>query len=280
MKANIYLKSALGAALLTIAYWVANLVLMLPNDPGSIAWSLFSNYLVALVLGYLIMHSRSDGIKLMMITFIILFLIGHFNILVEALIFNVTDREETIREIIRGFLVATVFSPVYVYLSGPKPNPGTPRFAARSFISWTWRVILGDVLYLLLYLIAGLTLTRVYPEILQFYEGKIPPFDVMIKTQLFLRGFIFIGIAVIILRTLSVGQIKKAIFIGLVFAVLGGIAPLLPPNALMPGYVRLGHGFEVGISNFLYGFILSYLLAQKPDANISGLSKSPIPVQG
>jgi hypothetical protein len=31
----------------------------------------------------------------------------------------------------------------------------------------------------------------------------------------------------------------------------------------MPGYIRLGHAFEVAFSDFSYGFVISYLLGQK-----------------
>ena len=53
---------------------------------------------------------------------------------------------------------------------------------------------------------------------------------------------------------------------GVLFTVLGGLAPLIPPNENMPGYIRLGHAFEVAFSNFIYGFVVSYLLAQKAKA--------------
>jgi hypothetical protein len=59
---------------------------------------------------------------------------------------------------------------------------------------------------------------------------------------------------------MNISLIKKAILIGLIFSVLGGVAPLIPPSELMPSYVRLGHGFEVGISNFIYGIVLAVLL--------------------
>jgi hypothetical protein len=98
---------------------------------------------------------------------------------------------------------------------------------------------------------------------MEFYNDKMPPFILIIKTNLLIRGFIFVGIAILILRTLDLTSTQKAILIGLIFSILGGIAPLIPPTELMPGYVRIGHGFEVGISNFLYGFVLGYLLEQK-----------------
>lgn len=97
---------------------------------------------------------------------------------------------------------------------------------------------------------------------MDFYKDKIPPIDVMILTQ-FPRGLIFVTVAILMLRTSTLSLMKKAILIGLTYAILGAIAPLIPPNELMPANIRLVHGFEVGISNFLYGILLSYLLGQK-----------------
>ena len=101
-----------------------------------------------------------------------------------------------------------------------------------------------------------------YPDLMSFYEGKIPPVDVMIFTQ-FPRSLLFVLVAVLILRTLQLTQIKKTLIIGLVFSVLGGIARLIPPSQFMSANSRLVHGIEVEISNFLYGMTLAYLLGQK-----------------
>ena len=84
----------------------------------------------------------------------------------------------------------------------------------------------------------------------------------MIFTQ-FPRGFLFVMITILILRTINLPLIKKALLVGLVFSMLGAIAPLIPPNEFMPGNIRFVHGFEVGISNFLYGLLLGYLFGQK-----------------
>jgi hypothetical protein len=61
----------------------------------------------------------------------------------------------------------------------------------------------------------------------------------------------------------KLSKLKKAVLIGLIFSILGGIAPLILPNEVMPLNLRMGHLFEVGISNFLYGFLLGYILSQK-----------------
>lgn len=266
MKTPLFVKSIFGALLLTVLYILFNMLLGQTLAFDNLFWGILPNYLVALLLGYYIMSSSLGGIRLSISVFLIYFLIGHFNLLIEAYIFNVSSRQETALEIIRGLFISVTFSPLYVYIFRNKIVKEAVIFSKRSLIGWFWRILVADILYLLLYIIAGFVLTIVYPQLLQFYEGKIPPFDILINTQLFIRGFIFIGIALLMLQTLNISVAKKAILIGLTFAILGGIAPLIPPNELMPSYVRLGHGFEVGISNFVYGILLTLLLKLKSGA--------------
>ena len=124
--------------------------------------------------------------------------------------------------------------------------------AKRSLLKWSWKLVSGVLLYVIFYIIAGMILQASLPELDQFYKGKIPSFQVMIYTQ-FLRGLIFMGIAAYIQQLFSSApKWRYAVLVGMVFSILGGIAPLLPPNNLMPAVIRVGHGFEVGISNFLF----------------------------
>ena len=263
MKTNLWIKSALGALLLTAIYALLNVIFGHTQDLNRLLWGVLANFLVALLLGYYIYHSTLSGLKLVLAVFLIYFMIGHFNTLIEAYIFNVTDREQTTFEMLNGFLASILFCPLYIFMFKKRVYLQPMTFVARSFFGWLWRILAANFLYLVFYITAGLILSIVYPQLMDFYEGKIPSFAIMIKTQLFARGFIFIGVAILILRTLDLAQLKKAVFIGLVFAILGGIAPLIQPHELMPDYIRLGHGFEVGISNSLYGFVISYLLGQK-----------------
>ena len=266
IKTTLFVKSIFGALLLTVLYMLFNMLLGQTLAFANLFWGMLPNYMVALLLGYYIMSSSLGGIRLSISVFLIYFLIGHFNLLIEAYIFNVSSRQETALEIIRGLFISVTFAPLYVYIFRNKIVKEAVIFSKRSLIGWFWRILVADILYLLLYIIAGFVLTIVYPQLLQFYEGKIPSFDILINTQLFIRGFIFIGIALLMLRTLNISVVKKAILIGLTFAILGGIAPLIPPSELMPAYVRLGHGFEVGISNFIYGILLALLLKLKSSA--------------
>jgi hypothetical protein len=263
LKEILFTKSIFGAAFLTVIYYLVSLIFGIQQEIRFELWSFLANYLIAIILGFIILNSFYQGIKLTLIIFTIYFFIGDFNILIEAFIFNVTNREETTFQILQGLLIIAVFSPFYTYMFKERETIEIPIFKPRTFISWTWRVILGNILYLIFYITAGMILTIIYPKILQFYDGKIPSFELIIKTQLFLRGFIFVAIAVLMLRTLNLSLFKKSILIGLTFSVVGGIAPLISPKELMPDYVRWGDGIEVGVSNFLYGMVLGYLLGQK-----------------
>jgi hypothetical protein len=262
MKYNLLIKSLIGAFLLTFIGGLLNLILGLPHNLMYYIWSVSANFLVTLVVGYYILHSNCKGMLLSAIVFIIYFVVGHFNILNEALIFNVTDQGETIMEIINGFFVVLIFSPAYVYLLGKWGEQSNQlRFIPRSVFGWIWRVTVADVLYFFIYAFAGFTLQMVYPELLDFYEGKIPPIDLIIQTQ-FVRGLIFVGITILILRTTNVALILKVLLVGAVFSILGGVAPLIPPNEFMPFNIRVAHGVEVGVSNFIYGLVTGYLLGQ------------------
>ena len=273
MKQNIFFQALAGSIVLSVLFWGINLILGV-SDPMVYDWkTLPANFLVCWVIAWYARKSTLAKTALMLTVFLIYFMIGHFNILIEAYIFNVTDRGQTLLEIVRGFLVVGVFSFAFIQFFYAGTETIKQAFVPIHWLSWTWRIILGDFLYLFLYAMAGFALVTVYPQLLEFYEGKIPPFELAVKTQLFLRGFIFMSIAIVIFRTAKASKLSKALLIGLAFSVFGGIAPLIQSNELMPAYVRYGHLVEVGISNFVYGFSLAYLLGQTLLSEKGELSK-------
>ncbi len=259
------IKLGLAAILLTLIDLVFDWLFGSATNLTNYGWKMVSNLLIILLLGYCILNSTLTGMLLSLTIFVIYFGVGCFNIIIEAYIYNITSGSETIISMIRGLLLSLIISPVLVQILGKwqEEKRDTQKVRKRSILGWGWRILLGDILYFVFAAIAGFTLYAVYPEFMEFYKDKMPPFILIIKTNLLIRGFIFVGIAVIIVRTLNLTVTKKAILTGLIFSILGGIAPLIPPTEFMPGYVRLAHGFEVGISNFLYGVVLGYLLEQK-----------------
>ncbi|TDI71599.1 MAG: hypothetical protein E2O88_01620 [Bacteroidetes bacterium] len=274
MKSNLLVKALIGAITLTLLTMMFTEIMGSPHNISYYLWSIPANFLVSLVLGYYIIHSTSKGFKLCANVLIVYFIIGFLNIMIEALIFNVSDQVETVNSLIGGLFLTLLYSPLYVYVLGKWESKSTSiSFQPRSIFSWIWKITITDLLYFVVYMLAGLTLIAVYPELIDFYEDKVPAFDLIFKTQLF-RGLIFAGIALLVLRTTDLPPLKAALLIGAIFSVLGGIAPLIPPNELMPPNIRLAHGFEVGVSNFIYGIIVGYLLKQKIAEEVSPPSVS------
>lgn len=257
------IKSILCALSLAVLTFILNELMGKPHPVNYYLWSFPANLLVSLVLGYYVIHSRYNRILLCSMVFLIFFTIGFLNIMIEAWIFNVSDRVETANTIFAGLLLTLLFSPIVVYLFGKwKSSPRLLKFVPHTVFQWILKIAATTFLYFIIYLTAGITLSMVYPELLEFYENKIPPFELIFHTQL-LRGLIFSGIAILIIRTTGLSKIKAALLIGGVFSIIGGIAPLIPPNELMPADIRLAHGFEVGISNFVYGLLAGFILVQK-----------------
>jgi hypothetical protein len=64
-----------------------------------------------------------------------------------------------------------------------------------------------------------------------------------------------------LVRSLAASRREAALLTGLVFSVIGGVAPLLVPNPYMPASIRMVHLAEVGVSNLLYGALCGWVLA-------------------
>jgi hypothetical protein len=226
-------------------------------------WDAISNLMVAVTMGYVVKYTHLSGIRLVLSLWLISFGIGSFNILIEAWIFNVTNLESTLLALLQGAVKFSVMSVALTYVYPHIQDVQMiNKFEKRSITQWISRIGAGILIYLFFYIAAGMVLQASLPELTEFYKDKLPDFSVIIYTQL-LRGLLFVLIAIFTQR-ICVGttKSKQIILVGFIFSVLGGIAPLIPPNHFMPAIIRLGHGFEVGLSNFLYGYTIGVILYQ------------------
>lgn len=268
MKASFYFQTVFGAVLLLLLQFSTSLLIGNLHGFENVFWLFLSDLMVVFLLCLVAINNRYDSYKLIAIIFMIFFGVGSFNILIEAYIFNVTDQTETLQQILLNAFEMAIFSIFFIRFIVKKSDSQSISFERRKFGSWLWRIFSGNILYLFLYILAGMILYLSMPRLNEFYGDKIPPMELIIKTQIFLRAFVFMAIAVLINRTVVLPKYQKAVLVGLIFSVIGGIAPLIVPNELMPQFVRIGHGYEVGISNFLYGFLLSLLLFQKSKTDL------------
>lgn len=264
MKLNVFTSTLIGTLLLSIFSVLSPPSSEITLNGDYLFWVLVSNLMIVILLGIFINKSTQKGMTLALLVLAIHFVIGNFNLLIEAYIFNVTPRSETLEIMATGLVSTLITSPLLVLVFGRwNAAINEASHTKRSVVQWTWRIIAGNLLYVFFYLLAGSILYALYPKLMDFYGDKIPELSVMINTQFF-RALLFIGVAILIDRNVNLSLFYKALLTGFIFSIVGGIAPLiLPHNELMPAYIRFGHAFEVGFSNLLYGILLTYIIGQR-----------------
>jgi hypothetical protein len=259
------LQTILAAIGITFLYFL----LQLSSDNNlkveTLHWNFLSNLLIAGVLGFYAIHSGHYSYKLLIRTFIIFYVIGYFNIIIEALIFGVFDRSDSIESMLIGIPYSFMASAILIWIFGrfKKNAKPLPSFEYRKRVNWIGKILLANFIYIFFYLIAGMLIDRVTPGFMEFYEGRLPSPTVFFMTNMFFRGFVFVAIAILIDRSTHGTVITKALLVALVYSVIGGIAPLIPPSEFMPEFIRIAHGFEVGISNFLYGICVFLIVRSR-----------------
>jgi hypothetical protein len=183
------------------------------------------------------------------------FVVGSANSLIEAVFFGVLSMREAVGAAAPVAIVFAILSPVAVLLAG-RWRVGESTAVTGGFVPLT---LLGVVLaYELLYWTAG---TLVYPYIAHFYATRtIPPIYAVAAMQV-ARSLIFVGGMYPLLK----GSLRGApLVLALVYAIIGGVAPLLPDNPYMPPDIRFYHGVETSLSNFLFGLIVGFLFTHRP----------------
>ncbi|MFL6733936.1 MAG: hypothetical protein ACJ8EY_04495 [Sphingomicrobium sp.] len=201
--------------------------------------------------------SGSGGRSLWLALLVLGWTVGQFNTLLEGVAFSVLPWTNAMIQLGVSALVLAVLAALALVLSGKwRSSPAEPALLNASLPT----LALSIAAYELLYWTAG---TMVWPFVAEFYASRsIPP-----AIQVFLlqipRALIFIAAAWPWLRT---GPRSAPTVLGIAYAVLGGIAPLLPDNPYMSADVRLAHAIETGSSNFLFGVITGYLLTRRRHA--------------
>lgn len=268
----------LGIATATLAL-VAMDAILFGVHPGGLAWrSVLANLLTATALAYVVWAARgsqANGRALFIAVFLLFFGISYVNSLDEGVLFLGLASSLVIGALVMGLVRSMAVAGALVMLSGgtatetqesrvesPEVKSAQPStFDTRlSTGSWLWRLITGDLAYVFLYFAAGLT---VFPFVKEFYASKaLPSPSSVILMQLF-RAMIYMAVAMPAIRLIR-NRRHAALALGLAFSILGGVAPLLPDNPLMPPNIRFAHTIEIGISNFIYGVVLGFLVTPRP----------------
>ena len=232
----------------------------------------------------LITKTRWSGWKLVSGISIVIFGIQFFMSQIEALYFNRSlgmPIELIYAVIFAGILLAVSFSIISVIILGKWKSETKEKDnnipLNTSFIIKL--VFLAVIVYPMLYFCAGYFIAWQLPELRILYSGSdaiLPFFQHFLQTftadPLFypfqiLRGFLWIGIATIIMKSLKAKWETKAFLVGLAFALIMN-AQLLIPNPSMSESIRLYHFIETASSNFIWGYIIVWLLEKREPNNV------------
>jgi uncharacterized membrane protein (DUF485 family) len=235
-----------------------------PRSLAEVGLYVIPDLLIVLALGLVAASSRQQGWKLSGTLFVVYFGINQLDTLDEALLFKVVLKApQALGMMASGFLTSLVFAPLLVLILGcwkKAPQEEVGPLVPRSAANWVGRMLLGDLLYVLCYFAAGIL---THPFLKDFYAGiKLPGPASILEMEIF-RGLVYVAAGLAVVHGMKGKPARAAMVLSLSFPILAGVAPLLLPNSLLPDYLRLAHGFEIGILSFAYGILLGYLLTRK-----------------
>ncbi len=181
------------------------------------------------------------------------FVVGSANNLLEAVVYGVLSLRQAVAAGVPAAIIFAILSPLAMLIAGRWKN-GSEAEDGTGVAPMKLLAVVAA--YEVLYWTAG---TLVYPYIAHFYATKtIPPVYEVAGLQV-ARSLIFFAAAYPLLKT---GLRGAPLVMGLVYGIIGGIAPLLPDNPYMPADIRFYHGIETSVSNFLFGLIVGYLFTR------------------
>ena len=196
-----------------------------------------------------------SGWRLVAMLFLVGFVVGSANSLIEAVVFHVRGPKEGGTAALAAGIVFAILSPRAVLIAG-RWRSGAARFEGGGFTPLTLLAVVAA--YELLYWSAG---TLVFPYIEHFYATRALPPDYAVAGVQVVRSLIFVGAVYPLLKS---GLRAAPLVLALVYSVIGGIAPLLPDNPYMPPDIRFYHGIEVTVSNFIFGLAVGFLFGWRP----------------
>lgn len=200
--------------------------------------------------------SLASGWRLVLMLFLLGFIVGSANSLIEAIFFGVLTLKEALAAALPAAIVFAILAPGAVLLAR---RWRVGNGSAHEASALTVLKLLGVVAaYELLYWGAG---TLVFPYVKPFYATRtIPPAYVVASVQV-VRSLLFVGAAYPLLKR---GLKAAPLILALVYGIIGGVAPLLPDNPYMPPDIRFYHAIETSISNFIFGLIVGFLFERRP----------------
>jgi len=137
-------------------------------------------------------------------------------------------------------------------------------------IEWAWKLAVIAVAYMILYSTFGYFIAWKNPAVQAYYGGIdegsfLAHMQVVFSTAPWLepfqalRALLWVMLALPVIRMMKGYWHETGFAVGLIFAVLMN-SQLLLPTPLMPEAVRMTHLVETASYNFIFGFLIVWLL--------------------
>ncbi|MFO7742790.1 MAG: hypothetical protein R6X31_10815 [Anaerolineae bacterium] len=276
---------ALTCVAMGVAYLLSTMVIgetnvpMTAEEAGQAGIALvFVSSVNALVLSSIILRSPRHGLKLIGLVILVQFGVETLMTQIETLYFNSALRMgsgEFAAIVAAGALRALIFSPLAVLILGKTRKSVKPeeQRATAALSSRVKRFAALAVFYVVVYFFFGYFVAWQWEETRTFYAGNtaIEPFlrhfgdlflredPVIIPFQL-LRGALWTGLALVIVRMIRASRWGTSLAVALTFAVLLSLPIGLFPNPYMPPMVRQAHFYELASSMLVFGGIAGWVL--------------------
>jgi len=253
----------------TVGGLVTGITSMEVADPtGAFVTSLFIIFLQTVVLSYAIVRSRWTGWKLVLAIIVIYYGVVTFQTNVETVVFlnylvDIVPTEMLPILFVQGAITAGIFAPLATVILGRmKDSEGGQEPNLKLVmpgIEWVWKLVVIAVIWVGVYFAFGaFVAVPLAGEVFQEYYAGLQLPAWMPLFQL-VRGVIWVAVAAPVIRMMKGHWWETALVVGLLFSFLMGFW-LLAPNPFMPEVIRMAHFVEVSSENFIFGFVLVYIL--------------------
>jgi hypothetical protein len=254
-----------------------------PAPASSLLGLVFAILLLqTLALAYPVLRSRLYGWRLVFTMALLYFGTVTFMSQVESLVYLRQKMPEGMLAglFAMGLFNAVVFAPVLVSVLGawrPRaPETRAPASSGRAQGSpgaWLWRALVGAAVYLALYYAFGYFVAWRNPVVRDYYGGTDPGSFLAQVASLaretpwmmplqFARGLLWVGLALLVVRTMRGAWWEAGLATALLFAVPS--LYLLLPNPLMPEAVRIAHLVKTTPYQFAFGWFVAWLFRVTP----------------
>jgi len=197
----------------------------------------------------------------------------------EALIFTPMAQPHPVRDLVAESIMFTVFAAVLAGLAVLLKLPGGKDSVAevRSPAAIAVLILICGCAYAFYYLVFGGITYQFFTK--QYYPdapGQVMKLGAWFWPMQIGRGAVMTLAVLPVVRSVRLSRWKLAITLGLMIWIVGGLAPLVLPSAVMEPRQRFIHVIEIFTQNFSLGVTAGWLLTKKRQSAASPVSDAAV----